>query len=203
MPFSTAGADYMLNQWAANEALYISLHSAYSGSGGNELTGGSPAYARQAASWSSASSNTAALSGSYTWNVPASSTVAFFGFWTALTGGTFQGMFPDSAGGSPYAFTAPSSTSTLLAPGSSYASTQTVVVFAPAGATLPTGLTAGVVYYVKSPSSDSFQLSATSGGSAISLSADGSGIVQAIAPETFASQGTFSLTGSNGSVALA
>ncbi len=88
----------------------------------------------------------------------------------------------------------------MLAPGSSYSANQTVVVFPTAGSTLPSGLTAGTVYYVKSPSSDSFSLSASSGGSAISLSADGSGIVQAITVETFAGAGTMPVA--SGSVSL-
>lgn len=201
MPFSTPACDYMLDQAGANKLLYASLHSAYSATGANELTGGSPAYARQAATWSAAGSNSKVLSGTYTWNVPASSSVAFIGFWDAVSGGNFQGMWPDAAGASPYAFTAPSSSSTLLAPGSAYAANQTVVVFAPAGSVLPTGLSPGVVYFTKSPSGDSTQLSATSGGAAISLSADGSGVIQAILVETFASQGVFTL--SSGSLALA
>lgn len=200
MPFSTACADFMLDQAGTSKLLYMSLHSAYSATGASELTGGSPAYARQAATWAAAGSNSKALSGTYTWNVPASSSVAFIGFWDAVTSGNFQGMFPDAAGASPFAFTAPSSTSVLLAPGSGYAANQTVVVFAPAGSALPTGLTGGVVYFTKSPSSDSTQLSATSGGTAISLSSDGSGVIQACFVEVFASQGTFTL--SSGSLAL-
>ncbi len=73
------------------------------------------------------------------------------------------------------------------------------VSFSTTGA-LPTGLTAGTVYYVKSPASDSFSLSATNGGSAITLSTDGSGIIQAIAVEVFAGQGVFTVTA--GSLAI-
>ena len=192
MPFSTSAADYQLTQWATNEALYTSLHTAYSASGANELTGGS--YARVAITWGSASSNAISLSGTpYTLNVPASTTVAFVGFWTASSGGTFQGMTP-LGGATGYGFSAPSSSSTLLAPGTAYSANQTVCVFAPAGTTLPTGISAGVVYYVSAPSSDSFKLSATSGGSAISLSADGSGLVQAITTELFSGAGTYQIT---------
>lgn len=192
MPFSTSASDYMLGQWATNEALYASLHSAYSASGANELAGGS--YARVAVTWATPGSNAVALAGTpYTLNVPASTTVAFVGFWTAATGGTFQGMSP-LGGATGYGFSAPSSTSTLLAPGTAYSANQPVVVFAPAGTTLPTGLTAGTIYWTKSPSSDSFQLSATNGGSAISLSADGSGIVLAITTEAFSGAGTYEVT---------
>lgn len=199
MPVSVASADYMLDQLGANKALYISLHSAYSASGANELAGGSPAYARQAATWASAAANSKALSGTYTFNIPASSTLAWIGFWDALTTGNFAGMIP--AGNlQAFAFAAPSSTSTLLAPGSAYSATQQVVVFPTGGSTLPSGLTAGVIYFVSAPSGDSFKLSATSGGSAISLTSDGSGYVQAITPETFGSAGTASVAG--GTVSL-
>ncbi len=48
------------------------------------------------------------------------------------------------------------------------------VVFTTTGA-LPTGLTAGTTYYVKSPGTDTFQVSATAGGSAINTSGSQSG----------------------------
>jgi hypothetical protein len=189
---STLSADYLLDQWGSNKALYASLHSAYSASGANELTGGS--YARLAVTWSSAASNSKALSGTpYNFAAPASSTVGFVGYWDALTTGNFQAMFP-AGNATGYAFAAPSATSTLLAPGSAYASLQPVCVFATGGSSLPSGLTAGTIYYVKSPSGDSFQLSATSGGSAITLSGDGSGLVQAITTEIFSGAGTYALS---------
>lgn len=200
MPFAASAGNYMLDQWGSNKGLYASAHSAYSATGANELTGGSPAYARIAVTWAASAGGTKALNGTLpTFNVPAGSSVGWLGFWDSLTGGNFQGMFPNG-GASPFAFAAPSSTSVLTAPGSAYAANQQVVVFPTGGATLPTGLTAGTVYYVKSPSSDMFSLAATSGGSAITLSADGSGIVQAITVEAFASQGTFPV--SSGSVSL-
>lgn len=199
MPFSTYASDYMLDQWGTNHGTYMSVHSAYSSSGSNELAGGS--YARVAVTWSAASGEVKSLSGApYTVNIPASSTVAFLGFWDASSSGNFQGMTPNAAGASPFAFAAPLSTGILLAPGSAYTANQTVVVFPTGGSTLPTGLTAGTVYYVKSPSSDSFQLSATNGGTAITLSADGAGYVQAITVEAFSGAGTLSVT--SGSMTL-
>ena len=200
MPFVASSADYMLDQEGTNHALFLSLHSAYSATGANELAGGSPAYARLAATWSSAGSNSKALSNSPTFNVASGSTVAYIGIWDAVTSGNFRGMFPNAAGAVAYAFAAPSATSTLLAPGTSYASNQSVAVFPAAGSSLPSGLTAGVIYFAKSPSGDSFQLSATSGGTAISLSADGAGIIQAVTTEVFGSQGTFQV--SSGSLVI-
>lgn len=195
MPLSTADLDYVLSQWAANKALYASLHSAWSASGASELSGGSPAYARLAVTWGTPSGGSMALAGApYAFNVPASSTVAWVGFWDAVSGGNFAGMFP--GGDAPaYAFAAPSATSVLLAPGTAYTADEQVTVFATGGSSLPSGLVAGTVYYVKSPSGDSFSLSATSGGAAITLTSDGSGIVQAVTAETYGSQGTYDLSG--------
>lgn len=200
MPFVTFSSDYQLDQWGTNKALFVSLHTAYSATGASEVTGGSPAYARVAVTWSSAAGQSKSLSGTYTLNVPASTTVEYIGFWDASTSGNFSGMWPNAAGANAYAFAAPSSTGVLLAPGSGYSAGQTVVVFASPGSTLPSGLTAGTVYFVKSPSSDSFSLSATNGGAAITLTTDGSGIIQQIAAETFGSQGTFTITA--GSISL-
>ena len=104
-----------------------------------------------AVTWGAASGEVKSLSGTpYTINAPSSSSIAFLGFWDASSSGNFQGMSPNAAGASPYAFAAPSGTGILLAPGSAYTANQTVVVFATGGATLPTGLTAGTVYFVKS-----------------------------------------------------
>jgi hypothetical protein len=95
MGFAVALDDYMLDQAGTNKLLYISLHTADpGGTGANELTGGSPAYARKAASWSAAVSGAKNLASTLTFNVPAGSTVAFIGLWDALTGGNFQGGGP-------------------------------------------------------------------------------------------------------------
>jgi hypothetical protein len=199
VPLSTLSADNLLNAWATTYSKYGSLHTAYSASGANEVTGGSPAYARQALTWGSAASNSMALTGTYTWNVPGSTTVYWVGFWDAVTSGNFQGMAP-AGNASAYAFTVPSSTSTFTAPGSAYSSNQQVVIVPTGGSTTPGGITVGTVYYVKSPSGDTFQLSASAGpGSAVSISADGSGLIQVITPEAFGSQGVFTLSSGSAS----
>lgn len=199
MPFSTTalnqGLDALNGGSPSSIIGFASLHSAYSTSGANELTGGSPAYARQAVTWSAASgASKASASVAGAFNVPAGSTVAFVGLWSASSAGTFAGMGPNDAG-TPFAFTATlASPGVFTAPGSSFANGNTVVVFPGAGATLPTGVTAGTVYYVVSASGTTFQLSATLGGSGINLSAAGAGIVQAVTPELFGAQGTFTLS---------
>jgi len=199
MPFTTTALDQMLDALAGGTPssiiAYASLHSAYSSSGANELTGGSPAYARQSVTWSAASAGSkadASVAGAF--NVPAGDTVAFVGLWSASTSGTFAGMGPNDAG-TQYAFTATSaSPGVFTAPGSSYSNGNTVVLFPGAGGTLPTGVTAGTIYYVVSASGATFELSATSGGSAINTSSTGSGIVQSLTLETFGAQGTYTLS---------
>jgi hypothetical protein len=76
---------------------FASAHSADPGATGtlNELTGGSPAYARKAVTWATATSATPsvkALAATFpTFDVPPGSTVAYIGFWTLGTGGTYGG----------------------------------------------------------------------------------------------------------------
>ena len=76
---------------------FVSAHTAAPGeTGTNEVTGGSPAYARKAATWSAATSATPsvkALSNSPVIDIPAATTVAFIGLWSLSSGGTFYGYW--------------------------------------------------------------------------------------------------------------
>lgn len=77
---------------------YVSLHTADpGGSGTSEVTGGSPAYARKAVTWSAASGGSAAISTGVTFDVPASTTISYLGMWSAATAGTFYGSAALSA----------------------------------------------------------------------------------------------------------
>lgn len=90
MGFTTAERDYHLDE-LDTRATYASLHTADPGeTGANELTGGTPPYARLPLTWSPSSggSKGAAM---VTFNVPAGVTVTHFGLWTAATGGTWRG----------------------------------------------------------------------------------------------------------------
>lgn len=89
MPYATAAKNAMLNH-LGTLATHVSLHSADPGAGGaNELSGGG--YARQAITWNSASGGSLDSSNQPVFTVPAASTVAFVGFWSAATNGTFYG----------------------------------------------------------------------------------------------------------------
>lgn len=80
----------------AARLLFASLHTANPGTtGANEVTGGSPAYARKSLSFAAASGGTATAS-EVTFDVPAG-TYTHFGVWDAATAGTFRGGNPLSA----------------------------------------------------------------------------------------------------------
>lgn len=90
MALSPAGKNVALDAIAA-VAGFASLHSADpSTTGANEITGGSPAYARKAHTWNAASSGNLDDSNQPVFDVPAT-TVSHFGLWSASSGGTFYG----------------------------------------------------------------------------------------------------------------
>ena len=67
---------------------FVSLHTADPGTtGASEVAGGS--YARVAVSWNAASGGSITNSGSLTINLPASTTAAYFGIWSAVSAGTY------------------------------------------------------------------------------------------------------------------
>jgi hypothetical protein len=89
MPYSVAGKNAMLNALGAL-AGFASLHTADPGdSGANEISGGSPAYARKAVTWNAASGGSMDDSNVPVFDIPPATTVAFAGFWSLVTGGVF------------------------------------------------------------------------------------------------------------------
>jgi hypothetical protein len=92
------------------------LHTADpSTTGANELTGGSPAYARKAVTWSAAATAAKAASNAPVFDVGAGKTITHWGMWSTATGGTFYygGTLPASETfGSQGTYTATSTTLT-------------------------------------------------------------------------------------------
>jgi hypothetical protein len=88
---TAATRDSMLDQ-AGTLIGYLSLHTADpSTTGANEVSGGSPAYARKATTWNASSGGSKTAATLPTFDVPAGTTVAYVGYWSAVTGGTFRG----------------------------------------------------------------------------------------------------------------
>lgn len=89
----------MLNHLAGNAATdapitHTSLHTAFPATAANELTGGSPAYARRAVTWETVAGTESAgsldMSNAPAFDVPGGVTVSAVGFWTALSAGVLM-----------------------------------------------------------------------------------------------------------------
>lgn len=164
--------------------------------GGTEATGGSPAYARKAAVWSAAASGQKTNTSTFTFDVPAG-TYAYFGLWNALTGNSGTQYL----GYIPFGGTTPlkgfASVDTTLANADFFSvahglsNGDRVIVYNEFNTTLSTGITEGTIYFIVGSATNTFQLSATSGGAAITLTvlASGGFFWQRVVPEVFASQG--------------
>lgn len=192
MPLVTAGYNALLSGGLSNVAIFASLHTGDpSTTGANEATGGSPAYARKSITYAAASGGTIASNAAITFDVPAG-TFYHVGLWSASTAGTFYGYFPVGGFAAQSAVVA-AGTDTFTSYAHGYANTNQVLVYDIQAGGVPTGLTEGTVYFIIASATDTFQLSATSGGSAINVTADGEIVIQRVLPETFAAQGQYQI----------
>lgn len=191
---TTAEKNWLLDQ-LGTRITHFGLHSAFPGTGGsNEISGGSPAYARKAVTWNAAASDNLDANGSYAFDVPAGTTVAWLGCWSALTTGTFRGLMP-LQGASPMVprtFSCDLTNNKILMPAHGLSNGERVPFW---GGTPPAPLVEGTIYFVVNATTDDFQVAATSGGSAIDLTAqaDQDVLCARIVPETFGAQGTYTL----------
>jgi hypothetical protein len=185
MSLVTAAKNTMLDALTVTQA---SLHTAFPGlTGANEVTGGAPAYAKQSITFAAASAGARSTSGAAAFDVPAC-TVRWVGIWN---GGTYLGYGPN--GGSPKEFVVDPSTDTFRCTAHGLSDTNTIVFY---NGTVPTGLTEGVVYYVRDAATDTFKVAATAGGAAIDITGAGSTdcLVSLIVESVYAAQGTHTLT---------
>lgn len=186
MTIPTTTKNAMLDGQTINTA---SLHSAFPGTtGANEISGGTPAYARKAITVAAASGGQRLLSSGVTFDVPAS-TVRWIGYWNSST---FAFCAPNG-GATPKNFISIASSDLVYAPSHGYSDTQKIVFF---NGTPPTGLTEGTTYFVRDATTDTFKVAATSGGTAIDLTGAASFgcVVCAITEDVYASQGTHDLS---------
>jgi len=90
MPYEDSGKNLMLDALGAAVS-HASLHTADpAGTGGSEVSGGSPAYAREAISWNTASAGVLDSSNQPVFDVPGGTTITHTGFWTAISAGTMH-----------------------------------------------------------------------------------------------------------------
>jgi hypothetical protein len=168
--------------FSAPATVYASAHTADPGlTGANEVTG--TGYARAAISWAAASvkakSSNAAVSITFPntggpWNVP------FAGIWDASSSGNF--LFRVPLLGTTIIAAGQASTDLFTSYGHGLAADDRVFIDAGGGQGLPSGITAGTVYYVLASglTTDAFKVSATSGGTAVDLTTDGEGIFRKV-----------------------
>jgi len=196
MPLSTTGRNNLLTDGLATKFTHVSLHSGDATAGANELTGGSPAYARKAVTWAAAAAGVRDNTAGLTFDVPAGITVLYGGLWDALTVGNFQGYFGIGSTLRGVA-SVEAGTDTLASNGHGLSNDHRVFVFAVTGEAIPTGLAAGTLYFVVGSAADTFQLSLTSGGAAVNVTADGELAFARTVPEVFGSQGTLTIDTGN------
>jgi hypothetical protein len=194
----TAAAKNLMLDALGTAGDFLSAHDGYPGTtGANEVSGGSPAYARKAMTWNAASGGNLDSLATPQFDIPAATEVQYYGIWDALTAGNFLGFMV--VGGDPKEMVAAAVADTIQADGHGYADTNKVVFL---DGTAPGGLTAGTVYFVRDATTNTFKVAATSGGAAIDLTDTGALAckVSLIVPEAFGSQGT--LTASDADIAL-
>lgn len=163
--------------------IYYALHTADPGDAGNQSTNevSYTGYARAAVprTTSGHTETNGSISPAATISFPAGTggggTAMFFSTGLLASGvgtilhkgvlGTFQGAFTAATSG------------TITAPGHTMAVGDRVAFFSIPGTSLPTGITEGQVYYVLTAATDTLTISATSGGSAVAITAAGDGLV--------------------------
>jgi hypothetical protein len=202
MPLNDAAINVALDALdeSVTQITHIGIHTLTDpGTGTNaaagEATGGSPAYARQAVTWGAAASRLKSNTGALTFDVPAG-TYAFFTLFNASTGntGNYRGHIPFGGASAIKGFFSVDTAMAndqFLSPGHGMSNGDRVMLFDVFGGALPTGVAEGTIYFVVNVATDTFKVSATSGGAAVDLTAvgGGEGYFQRVIPEVFGAQG--------------
>lgn len=166
--------------------------------GSNEVTGGSPAYARQPHIWSAAAAGSKAMSGSEVFDVPGGATIKAIATLDALTAGTLKAWSPAGAGPrlAVSVDAAGVTNNDIFSEAHGLVAGNSVLFWDSYNAGLPAGLAEDTEYFVIATglTADTFRVSATLGGSAVDLTDEGVGDAQKFTPETFGGQGTYTVS---------
>lgn len=185
MPFTTTGRNKLLDSGKAS----ITHISAFSDLGSTEIT-----TTRQAITWTAAAAGVTDNNAQISIPINAGTTVQTLAFYDALTAGNILGYWPTGSAGQILKGVAVVDTTagdTLLSRGHGLAADDRVFVWAVAGESLPTGLSAATLYWVRATglTTDAFTLSATQGGAAVDITALGELAWAKTVPNTWASAG--------------
>lgn len=169
-------------------SLFASLHTAYQGEGGSQNTSEATytPYVRQAIVRSgsgftrsgNAVSNVAAVNFPQCTGLADDQTMFFWGIGTAVSGAGVL-LYLRHIGPAAKIFNALASNDTFTSFAHGLVVDARVVFYAPdpsSGGVLPTGVTEGTVYFVRTvPTADTFTISTTQGGATVDLTTDGCG----------------------------
>lgn len=203
MPFNTPAKNTMLDALdeSATQITHIGVGNVSdpgtgTNYGGTEATGGSPAYARKAVTWGAAASGAKANSGSLTFDVPAGS-YGFLLFFNASSGntGNFLGYAPINGSVKGYGSVDSSGATAdaIQSAAHGLVDNDRVMVYNVFSESLPAGLSEGTIYYVVTSTTNTFEVSATLGGSSVDITGQGELFFQKVIPETYGSQGTLTV----------
>lgn len=164
---------------------YLSAHTDYHATGGN-LHG-----SKTAGAWAAASVGQKAITAAIDISITAVATIKWIGAWGGTAGDTFRGMVPNGSTGDK-TFQVDLTNNRVYCEGHGWANDQKITFHAD---TPPTGLTAGVTYFVTGVTAgdpDYFQVAATAGGAAIDITGQAAAgcVVSNIVEETYSSNGT-------------
>lgn len=187
MPFTTAGRNGMADGVAA----LITHVGALSDLTPTEVVGG--AYARQAVTWNAAASGVRDNVGALTIPIPAGATAVALGLYSAVSAGTLEGFAQIGTLLRGIGTVITAAGDAISSNGHGLANTNRVFVSTVAGEALPAGLSATTLYFVVGATTDSYQLSLTSGGAAIDITALGDLAWFRTIPEVFGSAGNLTV----------
>lgn len=183
MPLVTEGRNDLLT----NGLTAFTHVGAYTDLGVTEVAGGS--YARQAVTWAAAASGVRDNTAQLTIPIPAGTTVVVGSIHDASSAGNLEGWFQIGSTLRGVGSVVSIAGDAIASNGHGLANTNRVFVTTVAGEALPTGLSATVLYFVVGAATDTFQLSLTSGGAAVDISALGEVAWFRTIPETFSNAG--------------
>ena len=199
MPYTATANNSLIDHLFGGSAftqpstLYLALYTAASGSDPStwtEVSTSSTGYARivakgdfAAASASAAASNVANTFGPSTasWG-----TVVAAAYISSSSGaGTIYGWFrARPSGATAHTAVALSATDVFNSAAHGFSDDDLVVLNPQLGASLPGGVTSGTAYYIISSSTDTYKISASQGGAAVTISSSGECEVHKYSPQT-------------------
>lgn len=156
--------------FSAITGVKASLHNADPGTtGANEIVGTT----RQDVTFNAASGGLAAVAANVPFSNMPGADVLYIGYWSS--DGRFIGSGPN---GALKDFTATDTGDTFTSASHGYSDGMSVALLAPLAGSLPSGVSADTIYYIRDAATNTFKLTTSPGGSAINLTADGTGRVR-------------------------